>query len=55
MRQAVLEAYRLATDMDMIGEVEVSRVQQRPEIAAVDLYVGGEEKPIRVFGFSDSD
>jgi hypothetical protein len=52
LRQAVLEAYRLATDADMMGEVEVGSVQQRPDLAAVDLYVVGEEKPIRVYGFT---
>jgi hypothetical protein len=53
LRQAVLEAHRLATDMDTMGEVEVDFMRRWPAIGAVDLHVAGEEKPIRVFGFTD--
>jgi len=52
MRQAVLEAYRLATDMDTLG-AGLDFIQRLCALAAVDLYVVGEEKPIRVYGFTD--
>ena len=54
MRQAVLEAYRLATDLDTLG-VGVDFIRRRPALAAVDLYVVGEEKPIRVYGFTSDE
>jgi hypothetical protein len=53
LRQATLEAHRLATDADMMGEAPVDSMRPRPELGAVDLHVTGEEKPIRVFGFTD--
>lgn len=52
LRQAVLEAHRLATGMDMMGE-PLDFIRRRPALAAVDLYVAGEEKPIRVCGFTN--
>ena len=52
MREAVLEAYRLATDMDMLG-AGLDSIQRLRALAAVDLYVVGQEKPIRVYGFTD--
>jgi hypothetical protein len=39
--------------MDTMGEVEVDFMRRWPAIGAVDLHVAGEEKPIRVFGFTD--
>jgi hypothetical protein len=53
MRQAVLEAYRLATDMDMMGE-PLDFIQRRPALAAVDLHVAGQKLPIRVYGFTSA-
>ena len=53
LRQAVLEAHRLATDMDTMGEVEVDFVRTTSE--SVDICVVGESKPIRVFGFTDQE
>jgi len=52
MREAVLEAYRLATDMDTLG-AGLDFIQRLCALAAVDLYVVGEEQPIRVYGFTD--
>ena len=54
LRQAVLEAHRLATGLDTMG-IGVDFMRRQPALAAVDLYVVGEEKPIRVFGFTSDE
>jgi hypothetical protein len=53
LRQAALEVHRLVSEIDMMGEVEIDFVRTTPE--SVDLYMVGEEKPIRVFGVTDQE
>ena len=53
LREAVLEAHRLATAADMMGDPPVDFIRRYPALGMVDVYVAGEEKPIRIFGFSD--
>ena len=53
LRVAVLEAHRITTDLDTMGEAPVDFVRRHIASASVRLFVVGEAIPITVFGFTD--